>query len=179
MTPVADAVRALYRANWGEPIRRAAFGDDVLIEVEKWVAEGVTIYATVGASNVPALHDDRHRVEFFTGLTPERDDVALALGHLALYAVTGGDEVEHGHTVPMPGPLWPGTEMRRFLVMRPTGGFLDGLDLPDGLHVVFLQAIPIFDSERELAASIGADALIDRWSKATVPFWDPMRLPSP
>src|SRR5687767_5635778 len=104
--PVAEAVRALYRANWGEPIRRAAFGDDVQIEVEKWVAEGVTIYATVGTSNMPALHHRHHRVEFFTGLLPERDDVARALAHLAHYAVTGEDQVQHGDTVPMPGPLW-------------------------------------------------------------------------
>jgi len=68
--------------------------------------------------------------------------------------------------------------MRRLLVMRPQGGFLDPLDLPDGLHVMFLQAIPIYDSERELAAAIGADRLMDQWSETSVPFWDPLRSPS-
>ncbi|MGH9139339.1 MAG: BlaI/MecI/CopY family transcriptional regulator [Acidimicrobiales bacterium] len=78
---VVDAVRDLYRAHWGEPSRRARFEvGEFDIEVYKWAAdanpEGVALYATVGASGRPMVgRDVNHRVEFFLGLVPERDDV--------------------------------------------------------------------------------------------------------
>ena len=62
--------------------------------------------------------------------------------------------VGHGETVPANGPLWPGTAMCRFLVLRPIGEIISPLELPDGMHVEFMQAIPIFESE--FAAKPGA-----------------------
>lgn len=65
--------------------------------------------------------------------------------------------------------------MQAFLVMRPRPGFLPALDLSDGLHVEFLQAIPIFDSDWAFTAEHGADALMRRWEETGVRFWDPAR----
>ena len=53
--PIARAVEDLYRARWGEPARRAHFDDgENMVDVLKWdesaTTEGVTLYATVGAS---------------------------------------------------------------------------------------------------------------------------------
>lgn len=85
-----NAVRDLYRAHWGEPSRQARFEvDEFDIEVYKWAAdanpEGVALYATAGANSRPMVgRDANHRVEFFLGLVPERDDVDSALVALGL-----------------------------------------------------------------------------------------------
>lgn len=181
---VTDAVRDLCQAHWGEPSRRARFEvGEFGIEIYKWAAdadpEGVALYATIGASTRPMLgRDPNHRVEFFLGLVPERDDVGSALAALGLYSAREGVTLDHGHTVPADGPLWPGTPMRTFMVLRPLSDFLPPLELPDGLHVDFLQAIPLFDAERAFNSEHGAEALLQRWERDGVPFWNAERAPS-
>jgi hypothetical protein len=178
---VTDAVRDLYLAHWGEPSRRARFEvGEFEIEVCKWAADansdGVALYATVGASARPMVgRDPNHRVEFFVGLVPERDDVASALAALGLFSAREGVALDHGHTVPADGPLWPGTQMQTFLVLRPLRDFLPPLELPEGLHVDFLQAVPLFDGERAFKSEHGAEALLQRWEREGVPFWNPER----
>lgn len=182
---ITEAVRDLYVARWGEPSRNARFNvDEFEVEVFKWSAEanpeGVNLYATVGASARPmAGRDPNHRVEFFLGLLPARDEVASPLAALALYPRREGVALEHGHTVPAEGPLWPGTDMRRFLVVRPISDIISALDLPDGLHIEFLQALPIFESELAYKAEHDAEALLRRSEESKVPFWDPGRAPQP
>lgn len=178
---ITDAVRDLYRARWNEPSRRAHFDVDELgIEILKWTAdsspEGVALYATVGASAWQQTGcDANHRVEFFAGLLPEQDEICSALAALGLYSVREDVALGHGHTVPGNGPLFPGAGMDAFLVMRPREGFLPTLDLSGGLHVDFLQAIPIYSSDRAFKAEHGADALMRRWEDVGVEFWDPQR----
>jgi hypothetical protein len=53
------------------------------------------------------------------------------------------------------------------------------LDLSGDLHVEFLQAIPIFESERAFKAEHGADAPIHRWEAAGGRFWDRARPDAP
>ena len=185
---VVDAVRDSYRARWGKPARTTRFGGDkvvkIAIEVLKWDSksnpEGMTLYATVGASASPmAGRPPGERIELFVGLQPERDKIAGALAALALYPAREGVTLEHGHTVPSDGPLWPGSAMSSFLVVRARPGFLPPLELPDGLSVEFLQVIPIYESERAYKKAQGVDALIDCWTEARTPFWDPDRPPNP
>jgi Suppressor of fused protein (SUFU) len=181
LVAVKQAVRDLYIASWGEPSRRARFDvGEFGIDVLKWSAEvspeGVALYATVGASCRPLEGTDPgHRIEFFTGLLPEQDGIASSFAALGLYSAREGEALDHGHTVPASRPLWPGCGMRTYLVMRAREGFLPALDLSDGLHVEFLQALPIFESEREYKVQHGPDALIRLWEENRVPFWDPTR----
>jgi hypothetical protein len=180
---VTEAVRDLYLAHWGEPTRTARFETgDLAIEVLKWDAdattEGVALYATVGASNWPS--DGRppaHRSEFFVGLLPARDEIASPLAALGLYSAREGVPLDHGHTVPAGKPLWPGSPMQWFLVLRPRDDFLPPLELPDRLHIEFLQAIPISRSELEFKSEFGADALVRGWEDAEVDFWGSERSP--
>jgi hypothetical protein len=182
---ITGAVRDLYAARWGEPSRKAAFRVAGLeVEVYKWdaaaTAEGVVLYATIGASAYPmAGRDPEHRVEYFLGLLPPQDAVASPLAALALYSVREGVAVGHGDTVPADGPLWPGTNMRRFLVLRPLGDIISPLELPDGMHVEFMQAIPIFESELAYKARRSARELLEHWQESGVAFWNPGRLPEP
>jgi hypothetical protein len=181
----SQAVRETYRAQWGESARKARFEvEDFAIEVLKWDAggnrEGVNIYATVGASAYPvAGRSLAHRYEFFIGLLPARDEIASGLAALGLYSAREKVELDHGHTVPTGDPPWPGSAMIAFLVVRPLSEFLPAIQLPDQVHVEFLQAIPIYASERAFKASHGAEALLERWEKAGVPFWNPDRPPNP
>ena len=182
---IIDAVRDLYLARWGEPSRNARFHVDGLdVEIFKWSAdvnaEGVNLYVTIGASARPlAGLDPGHRIEFFTGLLPPRDDIASPLAELALYSAREGVALDHGHTVPTGGALLSGTDLRWFLVLRPVGDIIPPLELPDGMHVEFLQAIPIFESELAYKAAHGAEALLSLWEEARVPFWDTGRSPAP
>lgn len=182
---IMDAVRDLYVARWGEPSRRANFQvGEFSVEVYKWNAEttseGVNLYATLGASARPmAGQDPKHRLEFFIGLLPAVDAVASPLAALALYSAREGVALDHGHTVPVDGGLWAGTEMRRFLVVRPVGDIIQPLTLADGTHIEFLQALPIYDSELSYKTDHGAEALLERWEQSKVRFWDPNRTSEP
>jgi Suppressor of fused protein (SUFU) len=182
---IAIAIRDLYFARWGEPSKKAQFRvAELEVEVYKWDAEatseGVALYATIGSSTYPAAGSEpRHRAEYFLGLLPPRDAVASPLAALALYSVREGVAVGHGDTVRADGPLWPGTDMHRFLVLRPLGEIIAPLELPDGVHVEFMQAIPIFESELAYKARHGANELLEHWQDSRVAFWDPCRVPEP
>ncbi len=182
---ITDAVRDSYLAQWGEPSRKASFRvDEFEMEVFKWNAaanpEGVNLYATIGASARPIVgRDPSHRIEFFIVLLPARDEIASPLAALALYPTREGVALDHGHTVPADEPLWPGTEMRLFLVLRPIGDIISPLELPDGTHVEFLQAIPIFETELAYKAANNAEALLQLWEESRVRFWDANRSPAP
>lgn len=182
---IVDDVRDLYLAQWGQPSRTANFRvGEFEVDVLKWNAEttpeGVNLYATVGASARPTVgRDHLHRAEFFIGLLPAMDAVASPLAALALYSAREQVSVDHGHTVPAEGPLWSGTEMHRFLVMRPISDIIQPLTLVDGTHIDFLQALPIFDAELAYKNDHSAEALLERWEQSQVPFWDPNRRPPP
>ena len=185
MMNIHDAVRDAYRARWGDPCREAAFRTGGhKVEVYKWDAasngQGVDLYATLGASaeDMPGA-EPGHRVEYLVGLQPGRDEIASALAGLGLFARREGQTVDHGHTVPADGPLWPGTEMRTFLVLRQMGEVLAALVFRNGVHLEFLQAVPVFDSERRFQVAQGTEALLQRWEAAGTPFWDPRRRREP
>jgi hypothetical protein len=175
---VVEAVRDLYWARWGEPMRKARFEIGELgIEILKWDAdanpEEVALYATVGASGWPlADRDPDHRVEFFVGLSPAQDGIASALAALGLYAAREGVALDHGHSVPAGEPLWPGSQMQSFLVVRPRPDFLPPLELQHGLHLEFPRAIPVFEAELAFNRKYGVEALLGRWQEADVQFWD-------
>jgi hypothetical protein len=179
--PVA-AVREAYAALWGPPSRIAEFHKGALTaEIRKWTAdsnpEGVALYVTLGSSRYPVPGcDPSHRLEFILGLLPERDEVASALAALALYSQREGEPLDHGHTVPAEGPLWPGTTMDGFLVMRPISPLVQIINF-DGMHIEVLQAIPTYKAERDLLREKPADELLADWQQEGVPFWDPERPP--
>lgn len=181
---VVGAVRDSYRAKWGKSLETAEFKTGKYkVEVQKWDArsnpDGAVIYATIGASLWPlAGRPSNQRIEFFLGLLRPQDEVASSLSGLALYSERQGVAIDHGNTVPSAEPLWPGSAMTTFLVIRARTGFPTPLEMPDGTHVEFLQAIPIFESERAYKKEHGVDALLECWSEAHTPYLDPDRSPN-
>lgn len=182
MTDPVQVIRDAYAELWGSPSRKAEFRKgDLVIEIEKWPADtnpqGVALYATLGSSRYTVVGwDPSHRVEFILGLLPERDEVASALAAFALYSHREGEALDHGHTVPAEGPLWPGTTMDGFLIMRPISPLVPIINF-DGMHVEMLQAIPTYKAERDLLRGKPADELMADWQRTGVPFWDPERAP--
>jgi Suppressor of fused protein (SUFU) len=49
------------------------------------------------------------------------------------------------------------------LVLRPLGDIISPLELADGMHVEFMQAIPIFESELACKARHSAEELVEHW----------------
>ena len=180
---ILDDVKQHYVAELGEPTRRASFQIDAYpAEVFKWDASvsrfGVAFYASIGASRDPLSGmDPTHRVEFFIGFEPEQDGVARPVAMVALDPVLHGSALGHGQTVTYPDPLWAGTGMHSFLILRPQVEMIPDLVLADGVHVEFLQLVPLFAGELEFKVAHGAEALMAELEEAGVPFWDPNRVP--
>jgi hypothetical protein len=145
----------------------------------KWAAErnpeGVALYISVRAQAPQNTDDADHRVGFFVGLLPEQDEIASPLAALALYSWREQVHVGHGDTIPADEPLWTGTTMSRFLILRAKRTVVPTYVAPEGFHVQFLQAIPIYQSEISFKKREGTDALLDRWEAMNTPFWDSHR----
>lgn len=47
------------------------------------------------------------------------------------------------------------------------------------MHVEFMQAVPIFESELAYKARHGARELLEHWQESGVAFWNPGRVPEP
>jgi hypothetical protein len=180
---IFDRVRAHYEGLWGEPSREAEFTfDEASYEVYEWDAEThpgeANVYATNGASS-HVLASKRHRVEIFIALRPAADDAALTAAMAASHPHRMKTELGEGHTILFEEPVWPGTTMRSLLFTRPLHPLIPHLELGDGAHVEFLQALPLFDSELAVKKTEGAESLLARWRAAGVRFWDPARAACP
>jgi hypothetical protein len=169
------SVSELVVAKWGPPDRRARFTQGaVSIEVYKFEAattgEGVVIYVTVTSGPSPSGHWG----EFMLGLDVAHDEVAAPLASLSAYA--RATPLHHGDTVPIGDPPWPGSGFSRFLVMRQVDSVLGPFRVGDR-SVEYLTVIPVYESEVEVKAKVGADALIDRFRSQGVAFWKADRGP--
>lgn len=171
-------LRRHYEGLWGVPSREAEFRKDGnSVRVLKWDADArtgeVVLYATLGASAHPAAgRSAAHRLEYFLGLLPQQDDSAATLALLG--PATWAEPMGDGHTVEVDGVLWRGTDMNCWLLAEPQELTVPPL-LYDGLHVQWLQAVPLYPSERTWKAVHGPEALWTRWQADLVPFWDPHR----
>src|SRR5690348_9709442 len=147
---ILDDVKQHYVAVFGDPSRRASFRiDSYTAEVFKWEPSanphGVAFYSSIGASRDPLSGlEPSHRVEFFIGFLPEQDGVARPLAMVAIDPILHGSALGPGQTVTYPEPLWTGTEMCSLLILRPQHALVPDLVLDDGVHVEFLQLVPIY-----------------------------------
>lgn len=178
------AITGHLEALWGEPARAAWFQreDGRSYAISKWLPavtkEGVFLYVTTGASLSPGTGGPSdHRTEFFLGLDEEVDGVAPTLAAVASYAADRGVDLGHGHTIPAGGSLWTGTEMDHILILRQRREVVPSVRL-DATHVEFLQAVPLYQSERDRKVKLGLDGFLEEWEELGVPFWSPRRPPA-
>lgn len=176
-----DAVKRHYVALFGAPSRTAEFKQaGQRVEIYKWDEEctslGVALYATIGASSHPLPgFNVSHREEFIIGLRPPEDSVAPTLAAVAVHTAFTGEALAHGHTLSFDHPLWDATAMRSVVIIQPGEEVVQPLAVPNGLHVVFLMAVPLFPAELAFKRRHGADALLDEWEKQGIRFSDPNR----
>ena len=174
-------VRSHLVETWGNPIREAEFKKgDLVIGVLKWkaspITQGVNLYATIGSSDhaVPGF-DLAHRQEFFVGFLPECDEFASALARLGIYGQLSGRGISPGDTYRSQHGLIEGSGFSGFAVLTPLNGVPLPLALPDGRHVEFLMAMPLYDKELDFASSHGTESLLAEMEAREVAFWNPQR----
>ncbi len=171
---------ALYDRKYGSPDRTAEFTsrNGCRIYVFKWNAdktsEGVTVYATGGASDV--LGDESRSCEFFIGLSPPVDDIADSLAELALHGIGSATVPSFGDTTTLSFPLWSGTPMQTFLYTDGSGLIPSYTDSTK--RVDFIQLVPLFDSELEFKKKNGEKALWREFESRAVAYWDSDRAPA-
>lgn len=181
---IREVIRELYVGRWGEPSRCAEFRrDSRTVEIYKWdsqqIDEGLALYATLGGSERPVGPlSPEHRVELFTRLLPEEDEVAQYLSMLLLSSEPENPHLLDGHTVNYQEPIWEGTEVSGFLILEPRVELIPQLQFDD-FHVDFLQVIPLLPSELIFRAKYGVEELLALWEKGEVPFWSMRRGPVP
>ena len=77
-------------------------------------------------------------------MLPAKDEIAKPLAVQGSYPAREKTMLDHGHTVTFAEPFWAGTGLQTFLVMRPLTDIISTLELPDGVHIEFLHAIPLY-----------------------------------
>jgi hypothetical protein len=175
-----DPASSVYFRKYGEPSRTAEFVSrgGSRIQIFKWTedqtGEGVTMYATAGASET--LGDGTQSCEFFVGLTPAVDEVAEALAEIALRGIGSTAVPSPGDTTTLSFPLWPGTRMQSML-------FTDGSELIPSYtdatkRIDFIQLVPLFDSELDFKKKYGEKALWEKFESTKVPYWNSNRAPA-
>ena len=172
----SQTVAAHLSTLFGPPTRSASYEwERQKVAVYKWdserTGEGVDLYVTDGET---PLGPTGHVSEFFTGLTPGRDDIASSLASLHRYQQVQGVLLGHGHTVPSDEPLWPETTLDSLLVLRQAAVIVPPL-FTGSRHVEFLQVVPLTAPERQAVHHMGVDALLADWEARQVPFWDSLR----
>lgn len=169
-------LREHYEALWGAPSREASFRKAAAtVTVLKWDATertgDVVVYASLGGWKAESPAQPAHRQEYVLGLLPELDDSAATF---ALLGGRGADLLGDGDSLQVEGGLWAGTGMDSWLLAEPRSPLVPEL-VHDGLHVRWLQAVPLYPSERTWKVVNGAARLWAAWEAAGVRFWDPRR----
>lgn len=172
-----DSIEQYYLSLYGEPERKAKFvsPEGVTIEIFKWseeqTDEGVAMYCTSGASSV--LGDQKTSCEFFIGIAPAVDGIAPALAEVALHGAGSVHVPNSGDSITLAYDLWSGTKARSFL-------FTDGEEIipavsVDQKKIIFIQLVPLYDSELEFKRSRSEVALWQKFEELMVPYWDSAR----
>lgn len=159
-----------------EPAYRALrTRDGLALGVFEWPAGsnrmGVHFYASAGASQYGpgARH---HAVELFVGVEHGDETVLEGFADLALSVLKSGTVPRHGVFVAGDWTVIKGRDFTGWVLTERPDDLIPQLDLPDGRHVVFLDALPVFWEEAEFRHGNRADDLFDIWEAEEVKSWD-------
>ena len=170
--------RATIQARWGEAGERRLFDNPgVSVEVLKWDRgrnpRGVTLYLTIGT---PVTNpQEGHVDEYMLGLDPDAPNAGWVLAALAGLRAQGRGQVRDGSVVSFDEPLWSGTEIDSVLILSSDDEQDRGIPMSDGRHLSLLTVVPVYSEEYGLVRDNGADALLEKWEKLDVEYWNPYR----
>ena len=129
---------------------------------------GVHLYASAGISVPgPAGRGHLHTVEVFTGVKQNSPHVREAFANLITSLVCGTSPHPARHGAFVAGD-WEVIEGRKFtgwiLTERPDQ-LIPNLQLQDGRHIMFLDALPVFPEEANFRHGNRADDLLGMWEE--------------
>jgi hypothetical protein len=175
-------IQSHYEATFGPSSGEKSFDSDgAEITVVRLPAPGADLshhlYATVGGSRYPLPGaPDGHRLEFYAELVPDVSNIGRVLAVLAMYPIREGLALGDSHTVDIQRPVSALSLMHQVLLFRPSNEFLSPLvSKVSGIHVDFLQVVPVYESEVSFKQRHGLRALFKLWESAKVEFWNPGR----
>ena len=159
-----------------EPVfREMRSRDGHALGVFEWPAGtsrlGVHFYASAGASEYgPEARD--HAVELFVGVKPGDHAVLEGFADMALSVLKSGTVPRHGVFVAGDWKVIKGRDFTGWVLTERLDDLVPQLDLPEGRHVVFLDALPVFWEEAEYRHGNRADDLFEIWEAEEVKSWD-------
>ncbi len=136
---------------------------------------GVNFYASAGISVPgPAGRSHSHTVEVFCGVNHDSPQMLEAFANLVSNMVCSDTPHPARHGVFVAGD-WEVIEGRRFtgwVLTERADDLLPDLQLKDGRHITFLDALPVFPEEAEFRYGNRADELLGMWEEWEVKSWD-------
>ncbi|MCU1555310.1 MAG: hypothetical protein JWM13_2796 [Arthrobacter sp.] len=174
---VVDELREHYKAvAQGEPVyhdlhTRAGASIGVFEWPKATNRLGVHFYASAGASNHgPGAR--RHAVEVFLGVKHGDAAVLEGFANMAISVLIGGGVPQHGSFISGNWKVIKGRNFTGWVLTERPDDLVPELQLQDGRHVVFLDALPVFPEEAEYRNGNRSEELFETWEEAGVKSWD-------
>lgn len=166
-----DAVDTHYRTHIGdEPEYYRFVQKHGLIGLMEWPKGStrldVHFYATLGLHGL--IHGNLapgHGFELFTGVDVGTTEFRSSFAMMANDLVTDQTIVQSGEMVSYEGGIIDGLPFTSWLMLERPDDLVPDLPLPNGAHVKFLDATPIFLEEAQHLKKNGLDALFEAWEK--------------
>lgn len=131
----------------------------------------VDFYASAGASHY-GPDTRKHAVEVFTGVSSGWDAVREAFADLTLNILRNDWVPHHASFVSGKARIIKGLPFTGWVLTERPDDFMPELRFDDGRHIVFLDAIPIFDEEAQYLHQNRADDLFEIWEDTGMDSWD-------
>ena len=129
---------------------------------------GVSLYASAGISVPgPAGRGHSHTVEVFTGIKQDSAQVREAFANLitSLVGSPTPHPARHGVFVAGDWEIIDGRKFTGWILTERPDELIPDLQLKDGRHITFLDALPVFPEEADFRHGNRADELLGRWEE--------------
>ena len=132
---------------------------------------GVHLYASVGATrHGPGA--GQHAVELFVGVEPGSEAVKEAFANMVLSVLKSNTVPQHGVFVAGNWKVIKGRKFTGWVLTERPDDLIPELQLANGRHVVFLDALPVFPEEADYRHGNRSEKLFGIWEEACVKSWD-------
>jgi hypothetical protein len=132
---------------------------------------GVHLYASAGATrHGPGAR--QHAVELFVGVKTGSDAVKEGFANMILSVLKSKTVPQHGVFVAGSWKVIKGRKFTGWVLTERPDDLIPELQLTNGRHVVFLDALPVFPEEAEYRHGNRSDELFGIWEETGVKSWD-------
>ncbi|TRU30552.1 MAG: hypothetical protein EWV92_21965 [Microcystis aeruginosa Ma_MB_S_20031200_S102] len=132
---------------------------------------GVHLYASAGATrHGPGARE--HAVELFLGVNTGSDAVKEGFANLILSVLKSNTVPQHGVFVAGNWKVIKGRKFTGWVLTERPDDLIPKLQLADGRHVVFLDALPVFPEEASYRRGNRSDELFEIWEESGLKSWD-------